>query len=155
MNRSLVLLAVGAAALSAAGCAKTIEAPDVKNACYHAAPQKDGTVKFFKIADNDKNMYYCAAQLDQIRYQFMALGSNRDSIVGAYNGQYLFIDGSGMTTSQQYDGPRYFSAQRGDDGRLAMPGAIPQPGPISSGVVITQNPLDEKNIAGSRSAKKK
>jgi hypothetical protein len=155
MNRTLVLLAVGLAGLAAAGCKQGVQAPDVHNACYHVAPQKDGTVKFFKIADNDKSMYYCATQLDEIRYRFMALGSTRDSIQGAYNGTYLFVDGRGMSTATTYDGGRFFAVTRGDDGRLVIPGGIPQPGPQGAGIMITQDPTLQKNIAGSRAAAKK
>jgi hypothetical protein len=155
MNRSLVLIAVGLAGLAAAGCKPAAEAPDVQNACYHVAPQKDGTVKFFKIADNDKNMYYCAVQLDEIRYRFMALGSNRDSIEGAYNGRYLFLDGRGLSTAPSHDGGRFFANTRGDDGRLVIPGGIPQPGPQGAGIMITQDPTLQKNVPGSRSAAKK
>ena len=154
MNRTLVLLAVGAAGVALAGCDKNPKAPDVRNACYHAAPQKDGTVKFYKIADNDQSMYYCAAQLDEIRYRFMALGSNRDSITGLYNGTYLFLDAAGLSTSQAYDGGRYYAATRGEDGRLIIDGKVPQPGATSGGIMITQNPLDQRDIPGSRAAKK-
>ena len=154
MNRTVVLLAVALAGL-AAGCNNGPKAPDVRNACYHVAPQKDGTIKYFKIADNDANMYWCATQLDAVRYQFMALGSNRDSIIGLYNGQYLFLDGRGMSTAPEYDAGRFFSVPRGDDGRLVIPGGIPQPGPQGAGIMITQNPLDEKNVPSARSPAKK
>ena len=154
MKRSLVLLAVGLAGLAAVGCAKSLNAPDVKNACYHVAPQKNGSINFYKVADNDKSMYYCAAQLDEIRFRFLGLGGNRDSIVGLYNGAYIFIDSNGMATSTAYDGPRYTAGPRGVDGRLALPGNVPQPGPSGAGIMITQNPMDEQNVKGSRSAKK-
>ena len=85
----------------------------------------------------------------------MALGSNRDSIQGLYNGTYLFIDGRGMSTAPDLDGGRFFAVPRGEDGRLVIPGGIPQPGPQGAGITITQNPMAEKNIPGSRSADKK
>jgi hypothetical protein len=147
-------MALGLAGLAVAGCNKSLNAPDVKNACYHVAPQKDGTIKFFKVADNDKSMYYCATQLDGIRYQFKALGSNRDSITGLYNGTYLFIDSRGVATAPDYEAGRFFAINRDENGNLVVPGGIPQSGAEGGAITITQNPMDQRNVKGSRAAKK-
>jgi hypothetical protein len=50
--------------------------------------------------------------------------SNNASMVGAYQGSFIFIEKEGIYVGQTYDGPRYMSLVRTGDGRLAVPGAI-------------------------------
>ena len=68
MTKTLKLIA--AAVLMAAGlsaCEKQILAPDEKGVCWHVIPQKDGTLKFNKLASNVENMETCAATLEGMR----------------------------------------------------------------------------------------
>jgi hypothetical protein len=155
MQRPLALTALVLAGLAAASCAKQVNAPEDRDNCYEIIPQKDGSLKFYSVAKNQTSMAACAAQLDAVRFRFLSFGSQRTEIDGYYNDTYLFIDPSGMTTSRSYDGGRFYAYGRGDDGRLTLPGAIPQPGPAGGGVMITQNPKDEANVAGARPAAKK
>ena len=50
-------------------------------------------------------------------------GSNRD-IIGSYQGQFIFIDATGVKVGKSLTGGRFFFLARTGDGRLAIPGAI-------------------------------
>ena len=56
----------------------------------------------------------------------LSLGAGEDAVTGAYQGQFLFLDPRGVFTAQAYDGYRYPFMVRTGDGRLAIPGAMPQ-----------------------------
>ena len=48
---------------------------------------------------------------------------NRE-LIGAYQGQYIFIDRGGVSFARTLEGGRFFALARTGDGRLAIPGAI-------------------------------
>ena len=68
----------------------------------------------------------CAAQLEMMRLRFRGLGLSQDRVTGAYQGQFLFIQPEGVFTAQSYNGYHYPFMVRTGDGRLAVPGAMPQ-----------------------------
>ncbi len=108
-----------------AGCAKTLEAPAEPGVCWHLVSLPGGKVKFNRLADHQSNLEHCAAQLEIMRRNFRALGAGQDSVTGAYQGQFLFIQPEGVFTAQSYSGYRYPFMVRTGDGRLAVPGAMP------------------------------
>jgi hypothetical protein len=115
-----------AGALLASGCAKQVEAPTDRGICWALAKLPNGAVRFNKLAQNQPDLERCAAQLEIMRLRFRALGSPQTEITGAYQGQFLFLQPEGVFTAQTYDGYRFPFLVRTGDGRLAMPGAMPQ-----------------------------
>ena len=112
--------------LGVAGCSKSLEAPTDTGVCWHLLSLPDGKVKFNRLADHQPNLENCAAQLEIMRRNFRSLGAGQDHVTGAYQGQFLFIQPEGVFTAQTYSGHRYSLMVRTGDGRLAVPGAMPQ-----------------------------
>lgn len=119
---STILLCLAAAALS--GCEKRTEPPGDAGVCYHVVPQKGGGLKYFKLV-NAPNLETCAANLEAMRLKFLRLGGNQQSIYGAFQANFLFLQPEGVLTSTSLEGPRYVALVRTGDGRLAIPGAMP------------------------------
>jgi hypothetical protein len=109
-----------------AGCEKQLEAPTDRGVCWHLVQPPGQPPKFNKLAENQVDLEHCAAQLERMRINFRALGKNDDVTVGAYQGQYLFDDETGVATSQTLKGHPYSLMVRSGDGRLVVPGAMPQ-----------------------------
>jgi hypothetical protein len=127
-SRLRLLLAVPAAAsaLAVAACEKKIEAPFVRGVCFHVVPLTGGQVKFNKLAENRPNLESCAAALEGMRERFLALGGTQSDVVGAYQGSFLFLGRTGVFTGTTLDGARWPALVRTQDGRLAVPSAVPQ-----------------------------
>ena len=121
---STILLCLAAAALS--GCEKRTEPPGDAGICYHVVPQKDGSMKYNKLVQA-ASLEVCAANLEAMRIKFLTLGGNQQEIYGAYQANFLFLQKEGVLTSTSLEGPRYVALVRTGDGRLAIPGAMPQP----------------------------
>ncbi|WP_309092791.1 hypothetical protein [Phenylobacterium sp.] len=119
------LIAAAAAALSLTACAKRTEPPGDPGICYHVVFQKDGGLKYNKLV-NAPSLEVCAANLEAMRVRFLTLGGSQQELVGAYQANFLFIDRYGISTSTSMEGPRYTALVRTGDGRLAIPGAMPQ-----------------------------
>ncbi|WP_041373330.1 hypothetical protein [Phenylobacterium zucineum] len=119
------LLLVAVAALALSGCAKRTKPPGDTGVCYHVVFQKDGTLKYNKLVDAP-SLEVCAANLEAMRVKFLTLGGSQRELVGAYQSNFLFIDPYGIHTSTSLEGPRYTALVRTGDGRLAIPGAMPQ-----------------------------
>jgi hypothetical protein len=88
-------------------------------------PQKDGSLKYNKLVVAP-NLETCAANLEAMRVKFLHLGGNHQEIYGAYQANFLFLQAEGVLTSTSLEGPRYVALVRTGDGRLAIPGAMPQ-----------------------------
>jgi hypothetical protein len=88
------------------------------------APSK-GVVKFNLLARNQPDLEHCAAQLDQMRLQFMGLGSMQNSVIGAFQGQFLFAGPEGVYTAPTLKGYRYLLMVHSGDGRLVTPSSMP------------------------------
>ena len=127
MKPSLVLLIASACATAGlTGCQKQLEAPADTGVCWHMVQPAGQAPKFNRLAANQPDLEHCAAQLEKMRIAFRALGKNDDEIVGAYQGQYLFDNAGGVFTSQTVNGHPYSLMVRSGDGRLVVPGAMPQ-----------------------------
>ncbi len=125
MRATLPILAA-AALFTLAGCSKTLEAPADAGVCWHLVKGDGGKPRFNRLADHQPDLEHCAAQLEMMRLRFRGLGLTQDEVTGAFQGQFLFLQREGVFTSQTVDGYRYPFMVRTGDGRLAMPGAMPQ-----------------------------
>jgi len=110
-----------------AGCDKTLDAPMDRGVCWHLVKDDAGKPKFNRLADHQPDLEHCAAQLEMMRLSFRSLGMVQTDVTGAFQGQYLFLQREGVFTAQTVDGYRYPFMVRTGDGRLAVPGAMPQP----------------------------
>jgi len=131
MNRKRLNLAVPAALIAAAyclsACARRVEAPLDAGVCWHAVPLKDGGMRFNRLADHVANIESCAASLEGMRLRFLAIGGQAREIMGAYQGEFIFLQREGVFVGQTLTGARYLALVRTGDGRLAMPGAVAMP----------------------------
>ena len=114
-----------ALALALSGCQKQVEAPSDTGVCWHMVYLTGGKVRFNKLSQNVPSLERCAADLEAMRLRFAALGSSTDQMVGAYQGQFLFLLPQGIYTGQNLNGARYLLLVRTGDGRLAKPGVMP------------------------------
>lgn len=126
MKKTVLAAAVLAASgFVLAGCEKQTKAPFEQGVCFHVATNKDKTLRFNPVSRNVPQLEECAATLEGMRMRFVRLGqSNSRSMVGAYQGSFIFIEKEGIYVGQTYEGPRFMSLVRTGDGRLAVPGAI-------------------------------
>ena len=110
-----------------AGCSpNSIDAPTDVGVCWHMVQMKAGKYRFNKLADNQPNLENCAARLEAMRLQFNALGARQDQEIGAYQGQFIFLQPEGVFTARSLEATRYPALVRTEDGRLAIPGAMKQ-----------------------------
>jgi hypothetical protein len=120
---SIVALALGLTGLAA--CSGGVEAPFDRGVCYAVEfGVGDAPPEFNKVAEDQPQIEFCAARLEEMRLRFLRLGGNRQEVVGSYQGQFIFIDRGGVWISKTLDGGRFNLMARTGDGRLAMPGAI-------------------------------
>ncbi|WP_427791911.1 hypothetical protein [Brevundimonas diminuta] len=116
-------LAAGAMALSACGEAPH-KAPLDPGVCYHVGKVVDGKPLLNVVARDQPQIEFCAARLEEMRLNFLRMGGSKTEVTGAYQGQYIFIDRTGVRFSKSLDGARFIALTRTGDGRLAIPGAI-------------------------------
>jgi len=121
-----MLIITAIAPLVLAACAKQLQAPTDRGVCWHLVQPPGGAPKFNRLADNQPDLEHCAAQLEIMRLHFRALGSTQEEVTGAYQGQFLFLQPEGVFTAPSYKGYRFPFMVRTGDGRLAVPGAMPQ-----------------------------
>jgi hypothetical protein len=112
------LLALGA-------CQKHIEPPGTPGVCYNVTFKKDGGLVYHKLV-NAPNLETCAANLEAMRIKFLRMGGTAQEILGAYQANFIFVQHEGIFSGTTLDGPRYPALVRTGDGRLAIPGAMPQ-----------------------------
>jgi hypothetical protein len=127
MNKAALVLAapiLAASAVLLCACKPEVKAPDTPGACYQAVPRVNGTVTFNQLSPHEDTMESCAGSLEGMRQRFLGMGGSVHSIMGAYNGQYLFLDASGVYESQSYTGVRFPFLVHTSDGRLAAPGRV-------------------------------
>ncbi|HVL41635.1 MAG TPA: hypothetical protein VM348_05715 [Brevundimonas sp.] len=121
----LTIAALGAGLAGLAACEKTTEAPFDPGVCYAVEVKAAGeTPQFNKVADNQPQIEFCAARLEEMRLRFLRLGGSRREITGSYQGQFIFIDREGVWISPTLEGARFILLARTGDGRLAIPSAI-------------------------------
>jgi hypothetical protein len=124
MNR----LAVGTALIGAAmltACQKQVDAPVDKGVCWHMVTV-GGQPKFNVLARGQADLEHCASELEKMRINFQSLGVPQGDVIGAFQGQFLFLNRYGVFTAQTLTGYQYPFMVRTGDGRLAIPGAMPQ-----------------------------
>jgi hypothetical protein len=122
MNR-VSLIAASFIALGVASCSSSTRAPDDPGACHHVVRDGEET-RFNLLAEDVESIEFCAARLEEMRLNFLRLGGSTQEITGAYQGQFIFIERSGVYFGQTLEGGRFFALARTGDGRLAIPGAI-------------------------------
>jgi hypothetical protein len=119
------VIALAAAALALGACEKQVKAPVATGVCYHAVFLKDGGVRFNKLSDHEPKIESCAASLEGMRLRFETMGGASE-IIGAYQGNYIFLLKEGIFRSDTLKGARYPMLVRIGGGQLAQPGAVPQ-----------------------------
>ncbi len=127
MNKAALILCapiLAASALVLTACTPEVKAPETSGVCYHAVPRVNGTITFNQLSAHEDTMESCAGALEGMRLRFLGMGGSVHSIVGSYNGQYLFLDPSGVYESQSYKGVRFPFLVHTEDGRLAAPGRV-------------------------------
>lgn len=140
LMRFATITLLGAGALALAACQKSVEAPFDRGVCYAVEVGAEGEApRFNKVADNQPQIEFCAARLEEVRLRFLRLGGNRQQITGSYQGQFIFIDRGGVWLSKSLDGGRFNAMARTGDGRLAMPGAI-QRAIDGTPIAVSSNP---------------
>ena len=128
MTLKLCLAAVAVLALGPAlsGCDTSVRPPADTGICYHFVMPKGQKAKFNVLSRNVPNLETCAAALEGMRIRFLTLGGNQDEIVGAYQSKFIFLRHEGIFTSDSLEGGQYLALVRSGDGRLVVPGAMPQ-----------------------------
>jgi hypothetical protein len=121
--KRIALIVIAAAGL--AGCTARTEPPGGVGVCYHVVPQAGGKLKYNRLV-MAPNLETCAANLEAMRLKFLRMGGSAQEIYGAYQANFLFLVPEGVQTSTSLEGPRYTALVRTGDGRLAIPGAMPQ-----------------------------
>ena len=127
--KALAALGLGAAVLALGACDTAVKAPFDTGVCYYVVPSRDAKAppKFNVVARDVPQMEYCAARLEEMRLRFLGMGGSNRDIIGAYQGQFIFIDRAGVWGGKTLTGTRYFALARSGDGRLVVPGAIERP----------------------------
>ena len=92
------------ALIALAGCSQGVQAPADRGVCWQMAQFKGGKVKFNRLAQNVPSLEACAAQLEAMRLRFSALGASTEQTIGAYQGQFLFLQPEGIFTAENLDG---------------------------------------------------
>ena len=124
MTRALALAAALTAGLALSACEREMEAPMDRGLCSQLV-FKDKKAVFNTVSKNEPTLESCAAALESMRVRFLRLGGSAETIAGAYQGQFLFLQPEGVFTSQSYNGARFLLLVRTGDGRLAKLGAGP------------------------------
>ena len=119
-----LVLSIAALTLAGVGaCSSSTRAPDAPGVCHHVSREGE-ELRFNVLAENVESIEFCAARLEEMRINFLRLGGSVQEITGAYQGQFIFIERSGVYFGQTLEGGRFFALARTGDGRLAVPGVI-------------------------------
>lgn len=122
---AIALAAMAAGALSA--CSNAPKAPADAGVCWQMVTHgKSKPPTYNKVADHVPAIENCAANLEAMRIKFLTLGGSHSDINGAYQGTFIFINREGVYTSDSWNATPYLALVRSGDGRLVVPGAMPQ-----------------------------
>jgi hypothetical protein len=117
------------AALCALGaCSKQVHPPGDPGICYSISFKNGGKDLVYHKLVTAPNLETCAANLEALRLKFLRLGGGASETMGAYQANFIFVQRDGIFSGTSLDGPRYPALVRTGDGRLAIPGAMPQEG---------------------------
>lgn len=122
--RRLVLPAVLLTAAALSACSQRTEPPGTPGVCYNVV-YRNKKLNYYKLVDA-KNLETCAANLEAMRLKFLRMGGTQQDLLGAYQANFIFLQKEGVLTSTTLEGPRFTALVRTGDGRLAIPGAMPQ-----------------------------
>lgn len=136
MIRTLTITSGLTAALLGA-CSQGVKAPTDAGVCY-AVETPEGEPVFNVVARDQAQIEMCAARLEELRLRFRSMGGTRQEVVGAFQGQFIFVDRRGVSFGRTLEGARFFALARTGDGRLAVPGAIEREGINELGVVVEE-----------------
>lgn len=127
MFRTVLIAGLSVLALSPlTACSKKTLPPGGANICWHVGQSKDGSLKFNKMGDKVMSLERCMADLEAMRIKFLQMGGSNREITGAYQGNFIFVDRRGFFTAPNLEAHRYLALVRSGDGRLVVPGAMPQ-----------------------------
>lgn len=124
MLRTVLITGLSVLALSA--CAKKTLPPGGEGICWHVGQAKDGELKYNKLATGVSDLEHCAAALETMRIKFLRMGGTNSEVTGAFKGNFIFVQRNGIFTAPSMESHRYPALVRTGDGRLAIPGAMPQ-----------------------------
>ncbi|MES2896528.1 hypothetical protein M9M90_12140 [Phenylobacterium sp. LH3H17] len=119
-------LIAGLSVLALAACAKKTLPPGGEGICWHVGQGKDGKLKYNKLATGVADLEHCAAALETMRLKFLRMGGSNREVAGAFKGNFIFVERNGIFTAPTMESHRYLALVRTGDGRLAIPGAMPQ-----------------------------
>ena len=125
MRPTASIFAMALAGACLVGCEQQVQAPTDRGVCWHMVVV-GGRPKFNVLARGQTNLEHCASELEMMRINFQSLGLPQGPITGAYQGQFLFLNRYGVFSAQTLNGYQYPFMVRTGDGRLALPGAMPQ-----------------------------
>jgi hypothetical protein len=120
------ILTAAVAILALSACVKRTRPPGDLLVCYQVQPQHDGSMKYNKLASKQPDLEHCAGALEALRMKFLSMGGSQREIMGAYQGNYIFLQRDGIFTAPSLEEHRYLALVRTGDGRLAIPGAMPR-----------------------------
>jgi hypothetical protein len=123
MLKALAVVAAIATPFVLGGCRQAVEAPAEPGVCYAVGAADSSAPKFNVVASHVPDMEHCAAALEGMRIRFLSLGGSQSEVTGAYQGNFLFLDETGVFTAANFDGGRYPFLVRTGDGHLVPPGA--------------------------------
>ena len=83
-------------------CDSSPEAPTDVGVCWRMSTGADAKPAFTIVSNSARNLETCGAHLEAV-----ALRENKTDLVGAYQGQYIFITPEMVQSSGRLDGARY------------------------------------------------
>ena len=119
-------LVAGLSILALSACSKRTLPPGGQGVCWHVVKDKSGELKFNKLKSNVPTLEHCAAELESMRIRFLRMGGTVREVTGAYMGNFIFVERQGIFTAPSLEEHPYLALVRTGDGRLAIPGAMPQ-----------------------------
>jgi hypothetical protein len=120
------VLAAAVSVLALCGCSERTRPPGDIQVCYQVQLQRDGSLKYNRLASKQPDLEHCAAALEAMRMKFLSMGGSQREITGAYQGNFIFLQRDGIFTAPSLEEHRYLAMVRTGDGRLAIPGAMPR-----------------------------
>lgn len=119
-------LVAGLSVVALAACSKRTLPPGGEGICWNVSRTADGELKYHKLKSDVPTLEHCAAELESMRVRFLRMGGSVREVTGAYKGSFIFVDKRGIFTAPSLEEHPYLALVRTGDGRLAIPGAMPQ-----------------------------